>query len=70
MGILNIFKKDNKPKNSTTDNGVFGPTFLEGWTEHIQNPKNLHSHEWRRQLKTTSGRTKFKIKFYPLCGLN
>lgn len=64
MGILDIFKKHNKPNQSTTDNGVFGPTFLEGFTEHIQNPKDLHSHEWRRQLKTTSGNTKFKIKFY------
>jgi hypothetical protein len=33
-------------------------------TENIQNPKDLHSHEWRRQLKTASGQTKFKIKFY------
>lgn len=64
MGLLDIFKKDNKPNNSTTDNGVLGPTFLDGLTEHIQNPKDLHSHEWRRQLKTTSGKTKFKIKFY------
>ena len=64
MGILDIFKKDNKPSNSTTDNGVLGPTFLDGLTAHIQNPKDLHSHEWRRQLKTASGQTKFKIKFY------
>lgn len=64
MGILDIFKNYNKPKKSTTDNGVLGPTFLDGLTEHIQNPKELHSHEWRRQLKTTSGQTKFKIKFY------
>ena len=64
MGLLDIFKKDNKPNDSTTDNGVKGPTFFDGLTEHIQNPKDLHSHEWRRQLKTTSGQTKFKIKFY------
>jgi hypothetical protein len=64
MGILDIFKKNRKPNNSTTDNGVLGPTFLDGLTEHIQNPKDLHSHEWRRQLKTLSGQTKFKIKFY------
>ena len=48
----------------TTDNEVLGPTFLDGLTEHIQNPKDLHSHEWRRQLKSTSGEKKFKIKFY------
>ncbi len=64
MGIFNIFKKNNKPTISTTDNGVLGPTFLEGLTEHIQNPEDLHSHEWRRQLKSTSGKKKFKIKFY------
>jgi len=64
MGLLDIFKKDNKPNGSTTDNGVFGPTFLDGLTEHIQSPKDLHSHEWRRQLKTASGQMKFKIKFY------
>jgi len=64
MGILDIFKKENKLSNSTSDNGVLGPTFLEGLTKHIQNPKDLHSHEWRRQLITTSGNAKFKIKFY------
>ena len=64
MGILDIFKMDNKPNNSTTDNGVLGPTFLDGLTKNFENPKELHSHEWRRKLKTTSGHTKFKIKFY------
>ena len=64
MGLLDIFRKDSKPNSSTTDNGVIGPTFFDGLTEHIQNPKDLHSHEWRRQLKTASGQTKFKIKFY------
>lgn len=64
MGLLDIFKKDNKPNNSKTDNGIPGPTYLEGLTEHIQNPKDLHSHEWRRLLKISSGQTKFKIKFY------
>ncbi|MCW2120512.1 hypothetical protein [Flavobacterium sp. 7A] len=64
MGLLDIFKKDNKPNSPTTDNGVLGPTFLDGLTEHIKDPKNLYSHEWRRQLKTASGQTKFKIKFY------
>jgi hypothetical protein len=64
MGLLDIFKKENKPNNTTTDNGVLGPTFFDGLTEHIQSPKDLHSHEWRRRLKTASGQTKFKIKFY------
>lgn len=64
MGFLDIFKKDRKPMNQTTENGVLGPTFLDGLTENIENPKDLHSHEWRRRLKTPSGQTKFKIKFY------
>ena len=62
MGLFDIFKK--KSENSTTDNGVIGPTFFDGLTEHLENPKKLHSHEWRRKLKTSSGQTKFKIKFY------
>ena len=64
MAIFNMFKKNNKFSNSTTDNGISGPTFLDGLTEHIANPKDLHSHEWRRKLKTNSERTKFKIKYY------
>lgn len=64
MGLLDLFKKDNKPNNSTTNNGVLGPIFLDDFTEHIQNPKDLLSHEWRRQLKMASRQTKFKIKFY------
>ncbi len=64
MGLLNIFKKVNKPEGNSTNNGVLGPTYLDSFTGHIQNPKDLHSHEWRRQIKTTSGQTKFKIKYY------
>lgn len=64
MGLLDIFKKDQTPNNSSTDNGVLGPTFLEGFTDHIQNPKDLHSHEWRRRLKMPNGQSKFKIKYF------
>ena len=64
MAIFDINKKNNKSSNSTTGNGILGPTFLDGLTEHIENPKDLHSHEWRRKLKTNSGQTKFKIKYY------
>lgn len=46
------------------DNGVKGPTYFDGLTEHIENPTNLCSFEWRRKLKTKSGNTLFKIKFY------
>lgn len=61
MGLFDIFKKDIA---KTTDNGVLGPTFLDGLTEHIDEPKNLQKHEWRRRLKTISGQKKFRIKYF------
>jgi len=64
MGLLGILKKEQTPNSSSTDNGVLGPTFLDGLTEHVQNPKDLHSHEWRRRLRTPNGQTKFKIKYF------
>ena len=64
MGFFDIFKKGKKSGNSSTDNGVLGPTFLDGLTEQIQNPRGLQANEWRRKLKTPSGQTKFKIKYY------
>lgn len=72
MGFFNLFKRkpestkplDTKKTAATTDNGVQGPTFLDGLTEQISNPKGLKPFEWRRQLRTPSGQTKFKIKYY------
>ena len=64
MGLFNLFKKNNKLNGPTTDNGVVGPSYLDGLTDHIPNPKGLHSHEWRRKLITSSGHTKFKIRYY------
>ena len=64
MGLFDLFKKKENSSITTTDNGILGPTFFDGLTTHIENPKDLHSHEWRRQLKTKSGQTKFKIRFY------
>ncbi len=64
MGLFDLFKKKENSSIPTTDNGILGPTFFDGLTTHIENPRDLHSHEWRRQLKTKSGQTKFKIKFY------
>ena len=64
MGLFNLFKKDNKNTNNSTDNGVLGPSFLQDFTTNILNPKDLKSHEWRRQLKTPAGQTKFRIKYY------
>ncbi len=64
MGIFDFFKKKTKFEKSTTDNDVLGPTYLENVTVHISNPKNLISNEWRRQLKTKAGETKFRIKYY------
>lgn len=61
---LTYSRKKKNLINRTTENGVLGPTFFEGLTIHIDNPKDLHSHEWRRKLKTKTGQTKFKIKYY------
>ena len=64
MGIFDIFKKEKSNSNYTTENGVLGPTFLEDNVEHISNPKELHSHEWRRKLKSKTGELFFEIKYY------
>jgi hypothetical protein len=64
MGLFNLFRKDKKGIALTTENGVLGPAFLDGLTEHIEHPKNLLPHEWRRRIKTPAGQTKFKIRFY------
>lgn len=47
-----------------TNNGVEGPIYLEKYTRHIENPKELYDFEWRRKLVATNGNTKFKIKYY------
>ena len=65
MSIFGMSKKgSSKSHVFNTDNGISGPTFLEGFTDHIENSKELHSHEWRRKLKSSSGNNKFKIKYY------
>ncbi|QNR24537.1 hypothetical protein [Croceimicrobium hydrocarbonivorans] len=64
MGLLNLFKRSHKSSDAQADNGMLGPTYLQGFTDTIQNPKDLQSHEWRRQLKTAAGQSKFKIKYY------
>lgn len=63
MALFNFFSKE-KNESVTTDNGVPGPTFLDGFTDQIAAPKKLQKHEWRRKLKTPSGQTKFKIKYF------
>lgn len=63
MGLFNIFNRDKK-EAGTTDNGISGPTFLDGLTNQIAGPKNLQKHEWRRKLRTPTGYTKFKIKYF------
>ncbi len=64
MGIFNLFKRKTTSKNTTTDNGVLGPELFDDLVEHIENPKHLLQNEWRRRLKTASGQTQFKIKYY------
>jgi hypothetical protein len=62
MGLFNIFRKAKKELRM--NNGLRGPTFLEGLTEIIVEPKTLEKHEWRGKLKTASGCTKFQIKYF------
>ncbi|MFT3823314.1 MAG: hypothetical protein QM731_05310 [Chitinophagaceae bacterium] len=64
MRLFDLFKRSEKSGKPKTDNGITGPTFLEHFTEHIQNPQKLLKNEWRRQLRTPSGQTQFRIKFY------
>jgi len=64
MGLLDFFKRESKSSISTTENGVVGPTFFDGLTKHIENPKKLHSTEWRRKIISKTGQEKFKIKYY------
>jgi hypothetical protein len=64
MGLFDIFKKEPKTNISTTENGILGPTYFDGLTKHIDNPKDLHSTEWRRKLVSKTGNEKFKIKYY------
>lgn len=61
MGLFSLFVK---PRPATTDNKVPGPTFLEGITTHIENPRHLRSHEWRRRLCTPEGSEWFRIWYY------
>ena len=64
MGLFDIFKKKNTSVISTTNNGVSGPMFFDGFTKHIDNPPKLLATEWRRKLISSSGSEKFKIKFF------
>lgn len=46
MRIFNFFKKENKVSSGrASENGPFGPTYLDGLIEHIPNPKSLDGHE-------------------------
>ncbi|MFN8437037.1 MAG: hypothetical protein U0V72_05295 [Cytophagales bacterium] len=49
-----------KPKNSWA---VLGPAYLDGLTTQTSQ-NELKPFEWEGQLKSLSGETKFKIKFY------
>lgn len=64
MGLFDFLKKDKTTSTLTTDNGLFGPTYLEDFTEHIAETKKVEPFEWRRKLISKSGSSKFKIKYY------
>ena len=50
--------------NANSDNGILGLKHLENLTEIIQNPHKLEKFEWRRKLKSTTGNSRFRIKYY------
>ncbi len=58
--------KGNKESNKviTTDNGVPGPTYLDGFTANFDRARKLHRHEWCRKLVDKSGNNQFRIKYY------
>lgn len=61
MGLLDgFFKKRETIEDS--DNGILGPTFLDGKVKLVENPVKLLSHEWRRQLQLSNHL--FKIRYY------
>jgi hypothetical protein len=60
MGLFDSFKK--KVTTEDSDNGIPGPTFLEGKVKLVENPVKLLSHEWRRKLQLDNHL--FKIRYY------
>jgi len=61
---MGLFDKFLNNEEKSTDNGVLGPNYLEEFTEHFNNPKDLHAHEWRRRVKSKSGEKEFRIKYF------
>ena len=54
MGLFDFLKKDKKTSALTTDNKLPGPTYLEDYTEHINETKKVEPFEWRRKLISNS----------------
>jgi hypothetical protein len=64
MGLFGkFFKKSSEFVKNNSDNGVFGPTYLEKYSAKIEDPNNLKSYEWRRII-SNNGQTKFKIRYF------
>ncbi len=61
---MKLFNFLNPSKHKDTDNGVVGPTYLEGYTKNIQRPKWLKKNEWRRRLVSKSGNEWFRLRYY------
>lgn len=67
MGLFNIFKKKKSTEinpNTSTDNGQYGPYYLQNNSKNFSNPKNLDSREWRRKIISKDGTEKFFIEYY------
>ena len=58
MGLFDFLKKKQPDRKD-----IQGPTYLEGFTEKVS-AKDVLKHEWRGKLKSLSGQTWFRIKYY------
>ncbi|GAB2622460.1 hypothetical protein GCM10027035_17810 [Emticicia sediminis] len=66
MGFWDFFKKKEQSKTSPSQKSwvTLGPAYLEGLTIQSSFKNTPKVFEWRRQLATLTGETKFKIKYY------
>ena len=64
MGFFDLFRRDKKDSNPIAESSLKGPFFLEGFTISPSSTRSLKKNEWRKQLTTPAGNTRFKIKYY------
>ena len=64
MAFWGCLKKEKTKITKSKNNwAVLGPAYLDGFAQHSPQD-DLKLFEWEGQIKTKSGETEFKIKFY------